>query len=1022
MKMNYIISYVGNKAMGISLLQLLFVFLFYGQNTFAQDTDQSVFLKINGRVSDSLTGETLIGVNIYLEDTKYGTVSDLNGNFSLEAPGGNYSLVFSYIGYNQKEIPLNLNRDITLEISLGPAETEIEEVTVTAQRKFFGNMDYGREIPTINAGVIERQNTNNASDILHARLAGVWATKTSGAPGDHQKIRIRGQSSFFSSAEPLYVVDGVPVPIVNLSSLGIADLNIHDIENVTVLKDASASSLYGFQGGNGVVLIDTKKGGENRINFLTRVGYQWQPERYDLMNTKDFLTSLDSALSVAVSGIRSTYPVYSDTLCDKNLQDAIFSNGAVQEYQLSASGTQKMLKYYFSGNYTDQKGIIPGSQYNRYTFSSRLGRLFWKRLAIDIGYRGSWQTNINNQDEYKGNRLIFEGISKAPCLECTPDTLLYTENSEIKPRTIYPGYIRLSNTDPLSEIIDNNRHKLHINSHILNGLARLRINDHLYMDFMESFMNRHSLYNAAFTYETYLEYSIISNHVLLESREDVILFNHQMNISYNNTFGKHELGAVVAQRYYKDNLWWQVDSLEGTIPDHYSLKNSMAAFGPKGSVIRSMGSYIGHVTYSYGSRYFVSLVGNLSHIHEELYTDYYQLFPSVALSWDVAREPLLNRLSWLSMFKIYINHGISGNYPLNGLGNDLYENLPYTWNTGTTYDPAVLQLANHNLKHESTTETDVGIQTSFLNRRLSLSGVYYSKRIDDMIILRDIPEYYGGGQQYLNIGQVAINGYELGIEIIPVQTTNFSWDINFNYSATQQKVNKLDEGDDLLFIDNDVLFPDFIISEGDALGNIYGYRYLGKMTAEDWRSSSNSFVNVQGEKFLNADSTDSELTGSDKVVLGNSVPDYTWNFYSSFQYRNFSIDFSWYAAWGIEKYNATRAATLLTGVNREINDYIADTLRSLRMEYFYESDMLIEDASFIRLKSLSFHYRFAQPVFNVINLQMSVSFENLLTITKYKGYDPEATTFTDNNFSDNAIDRGAYPAPKAIYLTLNLTF
>ena len=190
-------------------------------------------------------------------------------------------------------MPLSIKGNQFITISLQPALTNIDEVKITSQRKFFGNMEYGRDIPTIGSKTIELQNVNNASDILHSSVAGVWATNTSGSPGDHEKIRIRGQNSFFSSAEPLYVVDGVPVPIVNMSSLGIADLNIHDIENVTMLKDASSTALYGFQGGNGVVLIDTKKGGENEIQFSTKGGVQWFNNFYDLMNTNDFLASFN---------------------------------------------------------------------------------------------------------------------------------------------------------------------------------------------------------------------------------------------------------------------------------------------------------------------------------------------------------------------------------------------------------------------------------------------------------------------------------------------------------------------------------------------------------------------------------------------------------------------------------------------------------------------------------------------------------------------------------------------------------
>jgi TonB-linked SusC/RagA family outer membrane protein len=988
----------------------------------AQDKENFI---ISGEVRDSITGETLAGVNIFLKDAQKGIVTDVQGQFSLKLKSGKYVLEISYVGYIPKELEINADHDQIFQLVLKPVITELGEVKITGQKKFFGNMEYGRDIPSIDAAAIEKQNSNNASDILHARLAGVWATKTSGAPGDHEKIRIRGQSSFFSSAEPLYVVDGVPVPIVNLSSLGIADLNIHDIEDVTVLKDASSTALYGFQGGNGVVLIDTKKGGTNRLNFSTRMGYQWFNNFYDLMSTDDFLTSLDSAHSIMNSSLRYRYPAKSDTLCNHDRQSDFFSGGFTQEYQLSASGTKDLLKYYFSGNYTDEEGILPNSNYSRYTFSARLGRLLMKRFAVDLGYRGSRQDNQNNQDEYKGNRLLFEGISKAPCLECTPDSLLYNEIGEINPRTYYSTYKRLSSVELPQSIIDNNHHSLKINTNTIYGIGRIRLTDYLYMDFMESFMQRRTKYESNFTYDNYYTNGTYlgSSEIALKSREDVILFNHQANISYNRNFNNHAVGILMANRYYKDNLWWNVDSLKGTIPEHYSLKNSMAAYGPKGSVLRNMNSWIAHVSYAYRKTYKLSVIGNVSHVKEGLYTNYYSFFPAVAAGWDVSRVRILRSAAWLNSFRVYANWGISGNYPLNGLANDLYIDVPYTLNdSSTSYYPSVLQLANHKLRHEKTRETDYGITGSILDERISFSAVYFTKQIENMILLRDIPLYYGGGKQYLNIGRVAIQGYEFNMGLVPVKRPDYSCSLDFNFSTSKQVVKKLIENEDLQFYDPDILFPDFYVKEGDALGNIYGFRYLGKLTAADMESNSNSFVKVQHEKFFNPDSTDKVLTDKDKVILGNSIPDFTWNLSGTLQYRNFSIDFVWYAAGGIQKYNATRAATMMKGVNRDMNRYVADTLRSILTEYFYESSVFVEDASFIRLKSLTFNYTFNKHFQDRITAEIALSFENLITITKYKGYDPEATTFTDNNFSDNAVDRGAYPNPKAVYFSVHLTF
>lgn len=997
-----------------------FIFSFGSILLCAQNEDgviQSSF-KIQGKVKDSETDETLVGVNVYLKDTQYGTVTDSKGIYLLSAAAGDYILVFSYIGYVPKEIAIELNKELTLNVSLTPSKTAIEEVQITSQRKFFGNMDYGREIPTIDAEVIEKQNINNASDILHARLAGVWATKTSGAPGDHQKIRIRGQNSFFSSAEPLYVVDGVPVPIVNLASLGIADLNIHDIENVTVLKDASSTALYGFQGGNGVILIDTKRGQDNEINFSTKIGVQWFDNFYDLMLSNDFLASLDSAHSTIGAGLINFYPEMSDTLCNKDWQKEIFSPRFLKEYQLSASGTSGKLNYYLSGNYMNHAGILPNSHYKRFTFSSRFGRLFWKKLALEAGYRGSIQQNKNNQQVYKGSRLIFEGINKPPCLECTPDSLMFDRYGDPFNR-IYYKYSQLSYPELPQSIIENNNHNLRISSNSFNAFARLHITDHLSMNAMESLMLRHLNYNSRFYYWSY---SYLSDKIALKSREDVILLNHQVNLSYYNTFRQHDVSLALTYRYYKDNLWWNVDSLEGSLTEHYYLRNSMAAYGPKGSVLRSMGSYIGNASYNYRNTYFISAVANLSRVKEGLYTDYYSLFSSVALSWDISQEKPLSGIRWLDNLDLYANWGKSGNFPLNGLSNDLYKDVPYTLGTNTVTNPSVLQLANHYLKHESTTELNYGIKSLFLNKRIALSAAYYTKNISNLIIMRDIPYYYGGGKQYINIGEIYVKGLELVIEVYPVKTNNFSWYLKYNYSTSNQTVKKLFEGKPLLFTDNDILMPDFLIEEGESLGNIVGFKNLGKWTSADDLANNNLYVEQRGMKYLNADSTNNRLDEKDKVILGNSIPAYTWNFSNYFQYKSFSVDFLWYAIWGVKKCNATKAATIMSATNREVNQYITDSLFAIRSNYFYESSVFIEDASFIRLKTVSIIYEPLKEHIRNIKFRFSLSFENLVTLTKYKGYDPEATIFTDNNFSDNSIDRGSYPNPKAVYATASIKF
>lgn len=973
--------------------------------------------------------EKLPGVNVYLKGTTIGTVTNEDGFYTLKVREGNNSIVFSFIGYQTQERTIYTHRvtqshpvsgDKTLNIVLEPNEEMLEEICITSQRKFFGNMDYGRELPSIDSKVIAKLNSSNASDIIHARVAGVWATKTSGAPGDQQKIRVRGQTSFFSSAEPLYVIDGVPVPIVNLASLGIADLNMNDIDNVTVLKDASSTALYGYQGGNGVILIDTKQSSDSKINFSYKTGIQWFNNYYDLMDNKEFLGSLQLAKQNINSNLYLYYPPYSDTLCDHNRQNEIFSKGIVNEYQLSGGGNAKELRYYWSGNYTGQTGILSGSAYQRATFTTRLSKTFGKKLALSASYRGSYQNNENNQNTYSGNRQIFEGINKSPCLECTPDSLIYrTERNNISYyKRIHYGYGPLNSSESLQSLIDNNNIGLIVKNHALSLFAKYSVTKELSVNVMESAMMRSSTFSSNAQY--YSDQSLTSQKslILFKSNEDVRLLNHQVNVSYNKMLGLNEISIVLANRYYTDNLWWTVDTLGRELPEHYTIRNSMAGYGMQGSVIRKMNTYLANFSYNYRNTYYLSAMANASWLKEGVFTNNFDLFPSVSVSWNMANEPFMGGTKWLNELRLYSNFGVSGNYPLSGLANDIYTYGDYSeGGEGIGSYPYIEQFANHHLKHESTKEVDFGFKFSALNKRIRLNGVLYKKQIGNQIIQRNIPDYYGGGNIFFNLGEIAAKGYEMELEAIPVSTANFNWHLLVNFSSSKQKVTELADDEDILFYTEDKLFPEFVVKENEPLGNIYGYKYLGTWK-EEYRND-NSYAKVNNAAFYNSDTTDTRITENDKVVIGNSIPDFTWNLNSSFRYKNFTLDVSVYSVWGVDKYNATRAATMMTGLNRDVLALYNDSISILGKAEFYESDLFIDDASFIRLKSLTFGYEPPQKIMG-IKWAFSVSFENLLTITNYRGYDPEATIYTDNNFSDNAIDKGAYPSPKSVFFKINL--
>ncbi|MFA9388671.1 MAG: SusC/RagA family TonB-linked outer membrane protein [Prolixibacteraceae bacterium] len=1000
-----------------TILLILFVSMAFCASSIAQNSLKTCI--VAGYVTAD-GYEKLPGVNVYLKGTTTGTVTNENGYYSLKLPEENATIVYSFIGYQMQERSINLKSDKTLNIILEQNEEMLQEISITSQRKFFGNMDYGRDIPTVKSEEIEKLNSTNASDILHARLAGVWATKTSGAPGDQQKIRIRGQASLFSSSEPLYVIDGVPVPIVNLASLGIGDLNMHDIESVTVLKDASSTALYGYQGGNGVVLIDTKQRSEHKLDFSYRTGLQWFKNYYDLMDTKDFLESLQLAKTNIKSNIYKYYPEYSDTLCDHNRQDEIFQMGNLQEYQLSGGGKLNKTTWYLSGNYSDHAGILIGTSQKKYGFSSRVGTNIGRKLALSFSYRWSHQENVNNLSEYMGNNLIFMGLTKAPCLESTPFAKLAKSRGHYYNRML-SDYILLNDTITPVAIRNNNQNSMNYSSNAASLMGRYQINEHLGINLIESFMDRHSNFaNKSQIYRSYeLSGFLQINDIQYESKENVVLLNHQINLSFSRQFGGHKLGLSAAQRFYIDNLNWQVDTLSARIPDHFYMKNSMAGYGSQGSVIRMLSSYILHATYNYENRYFVSAIGHLGKIKQGFYINNLTLFPSFSMSWDVAKEPFMSSLNWINELNVYTNYGTSGNFPLIGIANDITEHPYYLiWQTSPT-NSYIKQLTNHYLKHERNKEFDLGFKSSLFNRRLNLSGAAYSKKIDNQIVLRDIPYYYGGGQYYVNLGDINVNGLEISVEGRLIERKNANWMVRGNFSQNSQHVTKLADGEDLQFLSDDLLFPSFLIKEGQPLGDIYGYEYLGRYTAEDKGAKDIRYVNVGGFKYANSDTTNSKLDENDLKVIGNSIPDFNWNFSSSFQYQNLGLDVVIYSSWGMQKYNATRAATFIAGVNNEVLPFYSDSLSGLMKTQFYASSYFIDDASFIRLKTVALSYKL-RKFFRGMECTLSLDFENFITLTRYSGYDPEATIFTDNNFSDNAIDRGAYPNPKSVSVGINI--
>lgn len=979
-------------------------------------------VQISGRITDSETKEILIGATITVDGIPGGTVSDASGAYSLQLAAGYYTIHFSYVGYITYKIELGLFENKSIDIELMLDKKQLEEIWVLGERQFFGNLNQGRAIESIKLEEIKQTSTNNVSDVLQARIPGMWITKVSGAPGDHIQIRIRGLNSLFGGVDPLFVIDGVPVPMVNLHSLGISDLNVHDVENITVLKDASSAALYGFQGGNGVIIIDTKRGHTPEFNFSVTQGVQQLSKSYSLFNSAEQKNSLDSASKRGIGYISAHYPVISDTLRSDDWQKNLFRVGYVQDYQMSTGGNIGKVNYYISGNVFSHSGIVTNSNYKKYSLSVSAGRNFFKKLTVEAVYKPSFQLNHNNLDSYWGNRVIYESINKSPSYYSTTEEYYIDTNSHAEYKRSYISYPEIYTRENPKALIDNSTKELKIINHSVSAFVGYQLSNNLKLNYSMAYATRdHDYYTNINAYEYLTSYN---NY--LTNTEDYALLNNQVNLNYNFRKGKHSCNFVGSGRFYRNMVEWEIDSLQspiesGSVEENLFTKGNLAINGEYGKAIRHINSLIGHINYGYDSRYNISIAANYERLLEGTSRDISGFFPSLALKWDIAAEEFLSGIDFLDHLNLIYSWGRAGNYPLNGLSRDLFSEEFYIAPNQKYSGYALSNLANHNLQPEIVTGYNSGVEIDMFSNRLFIKANYYSKHNQNLIVQREIPAYYGGGKIFINIAEMQITGNEIAMEAFPISNKKYIWFTRISISSFDQKVTKLDESSKYYY-HTDLLIPDFEIKENEPIGSILGYEYLGKVKKGTVQTDYENVVFHEGGMYTNADTLEYLLTNADKVIIGNILPDYSFNFYNSLDFERFNIEMLWYAVMGAQKFNSTRATSYFNVVNSETNILIADTNKVLVSKAFYESSYFVEDASFLRLKSIGFGYSPEKLINGKIQLHFTLGAENLITFTRYKGYDPEATIYTDNIFSDNAIDLGSYPNPRSYYIKIDLKF
>ncbi|MEK6476564.1 TonB-dependent receptor [Catalinimonas sp. 4WD22] len=977
---------------------------------------------ISGKVTDLETGEGLPGVNILAKGTSTGTVSDMDGNYRLTVADEVTTLVFSSIGYETEEVQIN-NRS-TIDLALSPDIQSLSEVVVVG----YGTVkksDLTGSVASVSSEELTAYPAIGAEQALQGRAAGVQVQANNGEPGAAYKVRIRGGTSINSSSDPLYVVDGFP---------GAAIPPPEDIASMEVLKDASATAIYGSRGANGVIMITTKKGeaGQTKIDLNTSWSLQNEINRLDLLNGEQFARYINEVDASADRDPTFANPAQFGEGTD--WQDEIFQQGAIQNYQLSVSGGNENVRYYVSGVVYDQKGIIINSDFSRYSITSNLDIDATDKLKIGLNLfaRRSSREGILSQ-EGSGGTNGAGVISSAFRFE--PTQGIYDADGDYTISQIgdpFDNPVAIARERSNEQVSDRLQANIFGEYQIFENLTfRTTLGGSL--DNMREGTYISTLLNAGRS---------VGGDGTINSGKDTDLINENY-LTYNKTFdGVHELTVMAGYSYqsFRDESWSaRGQSFITNAGLWWDLDGSSVWQQPGSGLIESeLSSYYGRINYGFDSKYLLTFNARYDGSSRFARNNKWAFFPSGAFAWNMSEEGFLQDVDMLSQLKLRASYGITGNQ---GIGP--YQSLAQF---GTVFavvngQPAnavrPTDVANDNLSWESTAQLDIGVDVGFFNDRINLIADYYRMVTSDLLFSVPLPEYSGYSSQLQNIGEVENKGFEFTLNSRNL-VGEFKWEMGLNLSLNRNKVLTLPEGNDIFYASNPghILTDETqILREGEPVGTFFGWVYEGVAQSED--EVLEGAEGVGGEKYADLDG-DGVLTNEDRTLIGNPHPDFIYGWNNTFRWRNFDLNMFIQGSQGNEIMNYTRfELDWLTGKNNATTDALdrwtpENTDTNVPKASFSRparpSTRWIEDGSYVRLKNLALGYTLPATTMESIGLRalrVYVSAQNLLTITNYKGFDPEVNYQSGGNTNSNrnlGLDYGSYPNAKSYTVGLHIGF
>lgn len=984
---------------------------------------------VTGKVTDS-TGTSLPGVTVVVKGTAIGMITNADGAYSLSNVPDNATLVFSFVG--MKTIEFSVSGKSVINVTLIEETIGIEEVVAIG----YGTMkksDLTGSVASVKSDQLVSFPTSGAIQALQGRAAGVQISANNGNPGGSLKVRVRGGTSINASSDPIFVVDGfvggiLPPP--------------EDIESIEVLKDASATAIYGSRGANGVIMVTTKKGikGKTKIEFNTSYSLQNEIKRLDLLNARQYTEITKEA-----------FPNYVSSGASTDWQDVIFRTGTVQNHQLSFSGGSDNVNYYISGLFYDQEGVIIGSEYKKYSVTSNINLNATEKLKIGLNIFGerSVTDGVPTQDGSGG--VDGAGVIGS-ALKFMPDQGIYRDNGTYTTAAMHDP---IDNPFAIIEEYENN---------IIGD--RLQANFSAEYRLLKGFSFKTTFGASTSNTRNGEYYTTLLNKGrsygglgTISSSKNTRLASENY-LSYNTTFASvHKFGAMGGYSYqtYRNEDWMSSGSKFITdAVSYWNLGGGAVPQIPSSSLTEGkLASFYSRLNYGFNDKYLITFnarydgSSNFSKNHK------WAFFPSGAIAWNMKNEEFMRNIPVINQWKWRGSYGITGNQAI-----EAYQTLARLTNTYSIVNGVAVNavrpstVANDDLTWETTAQFDFGTDIGLFDNRLNLTVDYYRMVTSDLLFSVPLPQYSGYSTQLKNIGKVENKGFEFTVSG-KILTGQVKWNMDVNLSANRNEILELPDGKDILYGSG----PGHLISLGNTqilkvgapVGSMYGYIYDGVYQEGDTFIPGSGFEQVAGgEKYRDIDGKKDEngnLTGepdgllnsSDQTIVGNPHPKFFYGFNNELKWKSFDLnifiqgsqgnDILSYTLLELETLgkpinSTTRALDRWTPTNTDTDVPKKTAARSERV-----STRWIFDGSYLRVKNIMLGYNMPKSVLDMLNiekLRLYVSAQNMLTITNYRGFDPEVnyrgSGSGQQSNRNQGLDYASYPNAKSYTVGLNIVF